>query len=167
MIRDKGSSRASISKRGNNVRLGGVLAILMSLPGAAAAATLTIEVWPSIDPNKTIFCAMSLTNGRFSAFELIGHGRTGAPRRWYAIETEILAFGTALQSLIGGDLAGQVILTSRTPQPPYIAATWLANVDDTTATGIYVQSGIALPDVLLQAVVTLLPDGPCARHLVP
>lgn len=139
----------------------------MLLPHLADAATLTIEVWPSADPHKTIFCAMSLTNGRFSAFELIGHGRAGAPRRWYSMETEILAFGTALQSLISGDLAGQVILTSRTPPPPFVSATWLANVDNATTSGIYIQTGVALPETLLQAILTVLPGGPCARHLGP
>lgn len=148
------------------MRLGGVLAVLLSLPQLAAANSLTIEVWPNADPTQTIYCAMTLTDGRFSTLEVIGHGAPAArPQQWFSTEPEIRALGAALQSLIGGELAGQVILTSRTPPPPYLSATWVANVDNATASGIYIQPGIALPDALLLAVMTVLPGGPCARHL--
>ena len=148
------------------MRRGGVLALLLSLPHLAAANSLTIEVWPSADPTQTIYCAMILTDGRFSALEVIGHGTPAArPQQWYSTETDLAALSTALQSLIGGDLSGQVILNSRTPPPPYFSATWVANVDNATASGIYIQPGVVLPQALLQAVMTLLPGGPCARHL--
>lgn len=152
------------------MRLGGVLAVLLGvllgLPGLADANSLTIEVWPNADPTQTIYCAMTLTDGRFTALEVIGHGAPAArPQQWFSTEPEVRALGTALQSLIAGDLAGQVILTSRTPRPPYFSATWVANVDNATASGIYIQRGNVLPDTLLQAITTLLPGGPCARHL--
>ena len=149
------------------MRLGGVLWLMLSLPGLADANSLTIEVWPNADPTQTIYCAMTLTDGRFSTLEVIGHGSPARPLRWFSTETEVAALGTALQSLIGGDLAGAVILTSRTPPPPYISAIWVANVDNATKSGIYIQPGQLLPDTLLQAVLTVLPGGPCARHLVP
>ena len=148
------------------MRREGVLALLLSLPQLAAANSLTIEVWPSADPTQTIHCAITLTDGRFSALEVIGHGTPAArPQQWFSTEPEVRALGTALQSLIGGDLAGQDILTSRTPPPPYFSAIWVANVDNATASGIYIQPGNELPDTLLLAITTLLPGGPCARHL--
>ena len=148
------------------MRLGGVLAVLLSLPQLAAANSLTIEVWPNADPTQTIYCTMTLTDGRFSALEVIGHGAPAArPQQWFSTEADVRALGTALQSLISGDLAGQVILTSRSPPPPYFSATWVANVDNATASGIYIHPGTLLPEVLLQAITTLLPGGPCARHL--
>lgn len=147
------------------MRLGGVLWLLLTLPHLAAADSLTIEVWPNTNPTQTIYCAMTLTNGRFAALEVIGHGSPAQPLRWYATEPEIAAVATALQSLIAGDLAGQEILTSRNPAPPYIRATWVANVDNATVSGIYIQPGVVLPDALLQAVLTVLPGGPCARRL--
>ena len=104
------------------MRREGVLALLLSLPQLAAANSLTIEVWPSADPTQTIYCAITLTDGRFSALEVIGHGTPAArPQQWFSTEPEVRALGTALQSLIGGDLAGQDILTSRTPPPPISA----------------------------------------------
>jgi hypothetical protein len=147
------------------MRLSGVLAVLLSLPVVAAANSLIIEVWPNADPNQTIYCAMTLTDGRFSTLEVIGHGAPDRPLQWYSTEPELRAMGLALQSLIGGTLSGQVILTSRTPPPPYLSATWVANVDNATASGIYIQPGVILPDALLQAILTVLPGGPCARHL--
>ena len=148
------------------MRREGVLALLMSLPQLAGANSLTIEVWPNADPTQTIYCAMTLTDGRFTALEVIGHGAPAArPQQWYSTETEVTALSAALQSLIAGELAGQVILTSRTPPPPYLSATWVANVDNATASGIYIQPGNDLPDALLLAITTLLPSGPCARHL--
>ena len=147
-------------------RIGAVI-MLCGLPGLAAADSLIIEVWPSADPTQTIYCAITLTHDRFSALQVIGHGAPAQPLRWYSTETDIAAMTSAWQSLIGGDLAGQVILTSRTPPPPYVSATWVANVDNATASGIYIQPGVTLPDLLLQAVLTVLPGGLCARHLAP
>ena len=148
------------------MRLGGVLALWLSLPGLAGANTLTLEVWPSADQTRTIYCAITLKDGRFSAFEEIGHGSPNRFLQWYSIPAEATAFANALQSLIDVDLTGQVIVTSRKP-PPFLRATWVANVDNATTSGIYVQSGTALPDDLLQAILTLLPGGPCVRHLAP
>ncbi len=147
------------------MRLGGVLGVMLALPCGAAANSPTIKVWPNTDPTQTNYCAMTLTNGRFSTLEVIGHGSPAQPRRWFSTEPEVAALATALQSLIGGYLAGQVILTSRNPPPPYIRALWVANVDNATASGIYIQTGITLPDALMRAVRTLLPGGPCARRL--
>ena len=145
----------------------GVLVLALFLPGLAAADSLTIEVWPSADPTKTIYCAITLSHNRFSALQVIGHGAPAQPLRWYSTESDIAAMTSAWQSLIGGELAGQVILTSRTPPPPYVSVTWVANVDNATASGIYIQPGVTLPDVVLQAVLTVLPGGLCARHLAP
>ena len=145
----------------------GVLVLALFLPGLAAADSLTIEVWPNTDPTQTIYCAIILSHDRFSALQVIGHGAPAQPLRWYSTESDITAMTHAWQSLIGGDLAGQMILNSRTPPPPYVSVTWVANVDNATASGIYIQPGITLPDVVLQAVLTVLPGGLCARHLAP
>lgn len=150
------------------MRLRGVLALVVCLPAPVAAMSLTIEVWPSRDPTRTIYCAMTLTGGRFSTVEVIGPGPPGRrPQQWYSTEAEVTALTAAIQSLIGGALAGQDILTSRTPPPPYLSATWIANVDNVTVSGLYIAPGTTLPAALLQAVLTVLPGGPCARHLGP
>ena len=148
------------------MRRGGVLALVLSLPQLAAANSLTIELWPSTDPSQTISCAIALTAGRFSAVEVKGHGQPPLrPMQWYATEIEIAALNTALQSLISGDLTAEVMQTTRMPAPPYFSVTWLANVDDRIAAGLYIQSGLDLPAPLSDMFLQLLPGGLCDRAL--
>ena len=83
--------------------------------------------------------------------------------QWYAKEIEVAALNTALQSLISGDLTAEVMQTTRMPAPPYISATWVANVDDRIAAGLFIPPGVVLPDPLLAAIRAILPGGLCAR----
>lgn len=127
---------------------------------------MTIELWPSSDPTQTISCAIALTAGRFSAVEVKGRGLPPLrPMQWYSTEIEIAALNTALQSLISGDLPAEVMQTTRMPSPRYVSATWVANVDDRIAAGLYIQSGLNLPAVLSNMIMQLLPGGMCDRAL--
>lgn len=140
--------------------------ILSLLPVAATGNAITFEIWPTSDPDDATFCVLRLSRGMITAVHVRGQGMPPVPpQRWPARDGEIAGLMAGLQALVSQDLPSVEVYASRRPAPPFITATWAAKVNGGMAHGLYVQSGLALPQVLAQVITTLVPGGPCAAAI--
>jgi hypothetical protein len=149
-------------------RRAGLMALWLCLaPALSHANALTIEIRPTADLRAMVACTVLLSQGEFRVIEVQGQvNPIRAPFRWAATPADQRVMLTALQSFLSADLAPIDPATYRTPAPPSVSVTWLADMAGGVQGGFYLQSGLDLPDVLDAVIQTLLTDGPCAR-LIP
>ena len=137
-----------------------LVAILAALP--AAANRLTFEVWPDASPDHVISCSFAYSDGWISLVKVKGAGMPGPePMRWRASRAEVDAVSDSLQAFVGGELGSVNPYLSRQPPAPFLSVTWMTRLDDRLATGFYIQPGMALPDQLSEALVSLGLGRPC------
>ena len=67
----------------------------------------------------------------------------------------------SLQAFVGGELGSVDTYVSRLPPAPFLTVTWLTRLDDRLATGLYIQSGLALPAPLSATLTSLGLTRPC------
>ena len=138
----------------------GLAVLTAALP--AHANRLTFEVWPDASPDHIVSCSFALTDGWISLVQVTGAGIPGArPMRWHASRAEVEALSSGLQALVGGELGSVNPYVSRQPAAPFLSVTWMTRLDNRLATGLYIQSGLALPVPLSQTLVTLGLGRPC------
>jgi hypothetical protein len=138
----------------------GLVAMVASLP--AFANRLTFEVWPDGSPDHVVSCTFALSDGWISLVQVKGAGMPGPdPMRWRASRLEVEALEDSLQVLVGGALASVDPYLSRPPAAPFLSVTWMTQLDDRLATGLYIQPGLALPGPLSQTIGSLGLDRPC------
>ncbi len=138
----------------------GLATLVMGLP--ADANRLTFEVWPDASPDHIVSCSFALTDGWISLVQVTGAGLPAArPMRWHASRAEVEALSSGLQALVGGELGSVNPYVSRQPAAPFLSVTWMTRLDNRLATGLYIQSGLALPVPLSQTLVTLGLGRPC------
>jgi hypothetical protein len=124
-----------------------VAAVATALP--ANANRLTFEVWPDADPAHASFCSIALAGGWLSLVQVKGSGLPSPrPSRWRASSREEETLTAALQAFLAGDLELVDPYLSRLPPAPFVTVTWMTTLDDTMATGLYIQPGLPLPPVL-------------------
>jgi hypothetical protein len=147
------------------IRWAKVLAFGITATGAAFPAyanRMTFEVWPDASPDHTVFCSVALSDGWISLVQVTGAGMPGPhPMRWRASRAEIDALSDSLQAFVGGDLGSVNAYASRQPRAPFVTVTWMTRLDDSLATGLYVQPGLAVPDALADTLASLGLDLPC------
>lgn len=135
-------------------------ATVAALP--VSANRLTFAVWPDASPDHAIFCSVALTDGWISLVQVKGAGMPGAdPMRWRASWGEVDALAGGLQALVGGALGSVDPYRSRQPPAPFLTVTWMTRLDDRLATGLYIQTGLALPGPLSEALASLGLAQPC------
>ena len=132
---------------------------------AAAPATanrLTFEVWPDASPDHTVACSLALEDGWISLVQIEGAGMPNPqPMRWRASRAETDAVFDSLQALIVGDPGSVDPYHSRQPSAPFLSVTWIAKVDATLTSGLYIQPGLTLPSPLSKTLASLGLDHPC------
>lgn len=132
------------------------------LPGAALPDVLTYEIWPTADPSESLSCLIALTDGQIRVVEVRGAGMPPRhPLRWPVRPAEEAAVLAALQALISGEVPGVDIYGARNPTPPYLTITWSSQVNGTWVSGLYIQPGLALPQVLAQVLTAVIPSSRC------
>lgn len=138
----------------------GLVASFAALP--VGANRLTIEVWPDASPDHVISCSFALTDGWISLVKVKGFGMPApVPMRWRASRVDVDAVSDSLQAFVGGELGSVDTYIARQPSAPFLTVTWMTRLDDRLATGLYIQSGISLPDPLSRSVVSLGVGRPC------
>ena len=140
----------------------GVILSLALLPQAASAEVLTFEIWPSVDPSKSLSCRMEISQGQMIAVEVLGMGMP--PRhamRWPVRREEAAAMADAMAALIAGDLPSVDIYSSRRPNAPLITVTWSARVSGVAMSGLYIQTGLVLPPQLARVIDEAMPGSGC------
>jgi hypothetical protein len=141
----------------------GSAAILTALP--VCANRLTFEVWPDASPDHMVSCSFAVADGWISLVQVEGVGMPGPkPMRWRASDAEEDAMASGLQALVGGQLGSVDPYQSRQPPAPFVSVTWMTRLDDQLASGLYVQTGLALPAPLLQTVASLGIDRACGLN---
>ncbi len=150
------------------MRTRAALALLLCLPPALPAAhSLTIEIRPTDDLRNMVSCTVLLSQSEFRVIEVQGPvNPILAPIRWPASAADQRVMLSALQSFLAADLPATDARTYRTPDPPFVSVTWMADMTGGMQGGFYLQSGLDLPDVLDNVINTLLTGGPC-DHLIP
>ena len=153
-------------------RLGPINAIalalpVLALPAAALANSLTLNIWPSDDPDSAVFCALTLSDGQISVIEARGLGMQN-PRalRWWANRADADAFLHAMQALVSGAVPSQNPLLSPRPRPPFLTVTWIANLDGRVTSGRYTGNGLFLPAELAEMLDTVTPGSSCRSALL-
>jgi hypothetical protein len=114
-----------------------------------SANRLTFEVWPDANPSAALFCSIALLDGWMTLVQVQGAGLPAQPPvRWRASDVEDQAMTAALQAFLEGELASVDPYVSRLPPAPFVTVTWMTTLDDHMAMGLYIQSGLALPDTI-------------------
>ncbi|HLQ17770.1 MAG TPA: hypothetical protein VK146_02230 [Tabrizicola sp.] len=132
----------------------GIAAGLAALPGHANR--LTLEVWPDNSPDHTVSCTFALYDGWISLLQVTGAGMPGPnPMRWRASNAEVEALSVSLQAFVVGSLGSVDPYQSRLPPAPFLSVTWMTQVDDRLATGLYIQPGLTLPGPLADTLASL------------
>lgn len=141
------------------------LALCLVAIGAAApvaANRLTFEVWPDASPDHVVSCTFALSDGWISLVQVTGAGMPGLePMRWRASHAEEDAMSHGLSAFVGGALGSVDPYSARQPAAPFMSVTWMTRLNDRLATGLYIQSGLALPDPLSTTLASLGLDRPC------
>jgi hypothetical protein len=138
----------------------GLAAYLAAVP--AFANRLTFEVWPDASPDHVMSCTFALSDGWISLVQVKGAGMPGPqPMRWRASRAEVEAVSDSLQAFVGGELGSVNPYLSRQPPAPFLTVTWMTQLDDKLATGLYVQPGLALPEQLSDTLASLGLGRPC------
>ncbi len=149
-------------------RLGGALAIALSLPAPMQAASLIINLWPSTDPDTAIYCALTLTGRTMVAVQVKGNGLHDVQTyRWFATDFERNAYLHALQALFNGTLPSDNPLVAPLPLPPYITVTWVAHLNGTLTSGRYVDTKARIPAELADMLAVLTPGSYCSPTASP
>lgn len=140
---------------------------LIAMPQMAAADALTFEIVPSAsDPTQSLSCRIEVAAGQMIAVQVLGIGMPPRkPLRWPVRQQEAAALGDALTALIAGDLTSVETYNSRRPPAPLITVTWAARVSGKAMSGLYIQSGLDLPQVLVRVIQTVMPGSACAVAL--
>lgn len=141
----------------------GLVAGMAAMP--SHANRLTIEVWQDASPDHTISCSLSLRDGWISLVRVRGAGMPGpAPMRWPASRDEVEALSHGLQALVSGSLTSVDPYTARQPPAPFFSVTWMTRLDDSLASGLYLQPGLRLPKPLATTLSLLGIDQPCGLN---
>lgn len=128
----------------------------------AHANRLTFEVWPDASPDHTVACTVALQDGWISLVQIEGAGMPNPqPMRWRASPAETEALFDSLQALVVGSLGSVDTYHSRQPPAPFFSVTWMARVDASLTSGLYIQPGLSLPRPLSQTLARLGLDDPC------
>lgn len=142
----------------------GLAICLVAIEAASpvAANRLTFEVWPDASPDHVVSCTFALSDGWISLVQVKGAGMPGPePMRWRATPAEMEALSHSLQAFVGGALGSVDPYSARQPPAPFTSVTWMTRLDDSLATGLYIQPGLALPDALSDTLASLGLDRPC------
>jgi hypothetical protein len=132
----------------------GIAAALTALP--ACANRLTFEVRPDPSPDHAVFCSFALEDDWISLIQVRGPGLpTQQPIRWRATRQEDAAILSALQAFVAGDTTSVDAYSSRPPPAPFVTVTWMTSLDGSLATGVFIQPGLRLPEVLAQSLSSL------------
>jgi hypothetical protein len=133
-------------------------------PVPAIANALTFDFRPSDDPRATVQCTVQLQSRYLVAVEIEGMGAAPqGPLRWPATDAEALVLLHALGDFVSHDLISVTDPNlARPPDPPYASIRWFAQTSEGLQSGLYFQTGLALPPVLQRVVEELLLGGPCA-----
>ena len=142
-------------------RQAAVLSFLL-LPQPGYSDVLTFGIWPSSNPASGVSCRIELKSGQINVVEVRGTGMPPKrPLRWPVRRGEEVAVLASLAALISGDLPSVDIYQSRSPPAPYVTVTWSTTVDEMQVSGLYIQSGLALPATLSQLIDTVMPGSGC------
>lgn len=133
---------------------------LTALP--ACANRLTFEVRPDMQPDHVVACSVSLKDGWISLVQVQGYGMPAPqPTRWRMTRAEEAAIITAIQAFVTGDAISVDAYRSRSPEPPFVSVTWMTSLNGDFISGLYVQRGLHLPDVLSASLRSLGLDRTC------
>ena len=145
------------------LRWGLVLSLVM-MPAAGSADVLTYAIWPDGNPAHSLACRIELWRGQIIAVEVLGTGMP--PRhamRWPAGLAERAALRAALGALLTGDLPSVGAYGSRVPKAPYVTVTWSTILNDAPISGVYIQTGLALPPQLQTVLHRVMPGSNCDK----
>lgn len=144
-----------------------LLAVLFAVPSTVAANSLTLEFRPSTDMRRVVSCTVQLTKSQMVVVEMVGQGYAiQSPLRWPATEADTGVLMDALTALVSHDIVSvDDPNLARSPAPPFVSVIWMADMTDGLQSGLYMQQGFDLPQVLDQVVNRLLFGGPCAAAL--
>jgi hypothetical protein len=135
---------------------------LSLLPAAAHADVLTFGIWPTFYPADSVSCLVALESGQVKIVEIRGVGMPPRhPMRWPVRRPEEQVILSALQAFIAGDLPSIDSLASRQPPAPYVTVNWASEVNGVRVGGLYLQTGLDLPDVLKNVLNTVIPSSKC------
>lgn len=143
------------------MRTGRALGLGLCLAALAAALPvsanrLTFEVWPDASPDHVTSCTLALSDGWISLVQVRGAGMPGPqPMRWRASRAEVDAVTAGLQALVAGELGSVDPYVARQPAAPFLSVTWMTRLDNRLATGLYLQTGLALPGPLSDSLASL------------
>lgn len=138
----------------------GSAVLLTALP--ACANRLTFEVRPDIQPDHIVACSISLKDGWISLVQVQGYGMPAPqPTRWRTTVTEEDALVAALRSFVTGDAPSVDVYRARSPEPPFVSVTWMTSLNGDLASGLYLQRGLNLTEVLTQSLHSLGLDRAC------
>ena len=141
-------------------------AALLLLSTPVGADSITFEIWPVADPDQVISCVIRLQRGQIAAVEVKGLGMPPRhPARWFPASAERDLLATALGGLVDQTIPSINPTGSRLPPPPFVTATWMAEVTGGLMTGLYVQRGLDLPAPFDHLISALLPGGLCDRAI--
>lgn len=147
-------------------RIAAGVAVWLGLAGGGLADSITIDVWTSRNPDRSVSCTVRSDRGRLSAVEVQGPGMPPPrPMRWFAGAEERRALEAAIAAFLSGRLPAVETYSFRLPAPPYVAATWSASTLYGLKSGIYIHKGLDLDPVLDRLIATVLPGGLCAQRL--
>jgi hypothetical protein len=136
----------------------GLAFCLAALVAAAPADAyrLTFEVWPDASPDHIVACSVALEDGWISLVRITGAGMPAPqPMRWRASPDEAEALFDSLFALAVGQLGSVDPYASRQPPAPFLSVTWMARVDRSLTSGLYLQPGLTLPQPLSQTMARL------------
>ena len=143
-------------------------AALLLLSTPACANSITFEIWPVADPDQVISCVIRLQRGQIAAVEVKGLGMPPRnPARWFPAMAERDLLFAALTGLVDQTIPSVNPTGSRLPPPPFVTATWMAEVKGGLMTGLYIQQGLDLPAPFDHLIAALLPGGMCDRAIGP
>ncbi len=139
-----------------------VLLAAFLAPQAVSADVLTFGIYPTSNPADSVSCRIELKSGQVNVVEVRGAGMPPkSPWRWPVRRPEEKVILSALQALISGDLPGVDRYNARVPPAPYFTVTWSTRVDDVPVSGLYIQEGLDMPDLLSQLIDTVMPGSGC------
>ncbi|WP_374426809.1 hypothetical protein [Tabrizicola sp.] len=137
----------------------GLLAICLAAYPAvhpALANRVTVEVWPDSSPDHVMSCSFALDDGWISMVRVKGVGMPGPGlMRWRASRAEVDAVSASLQAFVAGELGSVDPSASRSPPAPFVSVTWMTRLDDRLATGLFLHSGLAVPEPLSGTLASL------------
>lgn len=149
-------------------RVGVISAAVLALPTMAAPNTLTLNLWPDANPETSVLCTISLSDGQLSTIEAKGLGlQNPHPLHWWASPAEEAAFLAGIEALIAGEIPSVSPLQAPRPAPPFLTVTWMTNLDGQIVIGRYTARDLSLPAKLATLLDTVIPSSYCRPSATP